>query len=179
MRKTILFALVAIGCLNSCNDKPADKPAGEVEKKTASMELLPMVVTEPIKAAFEAFSKKDVDGFTAGLAEDVRYFWSSGDSLIGKQAVKDYYSRRFALLDTITFTDHIFVPLQMYEPQSPNVPTGKWILHWANAHATYKNGKHINFWVHQVNHYNEAGMIDYQDQYLDRSQIAAATAGMK
>jgi hypothetical protein len=33
--------------------------------------------------------------------------------------------------------------------------------------------------MHNVNHVNDAGKIDVIDQFIDRGQIAAATAGMK
>jgi hypothetical protein len=47
------------------------------------------------------------------------------------------------------------------------------------VNAKYKNGKSINFWMHNVNHFNDAGKVDFIGQYIDRAPIAAATAGMK
>ena len=180
----LAFSLFLFSCSNgekkeAATEPPMTAPAtAEAEKKPADVELLDMSMAEPVKKGMIAFTNKDVDGMTALYADNVRYTWSSGDSLIGKQAVKDYYSGRIKLIDSISYSDFIFLPIKANVSQSQYAPTGKWMLDWAFAHVKYKNGKKINFWLHQVNHYNDAGMIDYVGQYIDRGQIAAATMGM-
>ncbi len=184
MKKTFLFAFIGSLLLFSCNNETKKEASGSettMDTKTTTkpmMELLDMSTTDGVKNSFDAFSRGDIDGFTAGMADNVRFTWSSGDSLIGKQAVKDYYNGRWKLIDSMSFTDHIFVPLMANEQQSQYAPAGKWVLHWAFAHPKYKNGKRINFWVHDVNHYNEAGKIDFIGQYIDRHQLMEATKGM-
>jgi len=150
----------------------------ETEKAPAAAELLDMSRAEPVKNGMMSFSKKDIDGMTAEYADDVRYFWSSGDSLIGKQAVKDYYSGRLKLIDTLTYSDFIFLPIKNNQPQSPVVQKGDYVLAWAFAHVKYKNGKKLDFWLHHVNHYNDAGKIDFVSQYIDRAPINEASKGM-
>jgi len=152
--------------------------AAETDKAPAGSELLDMSRAEPVKNGMMAFSTKNIDAMSAEYADNVRYFWSSGDSLIGKQAVKDYYSGRLKLIDTLTYSDFILLPIKVNQPQSASVQKGDHVLAWAFAHVKYKNGKKLDFWVHQVNHYNDAGKIDFVSQFIDRAPINEATKGM-
>ena len=79
------------------------------------------------------------------------------------------------MIDSLSFSDHIAVPLMARVQQSQAAPPGKWVLTWSFAHVKYKNGKRLNFWVHNVNHYNDAGKVDFVGQYLDRHPIIEAT----
>lgn len=185
--KKFLLAVVITALLASCNSekkeeaaKAADTATTEsaTEKKAAS-ELLDLSAGESVKQSFEAFAKGDVDGMAAGFADNIRYTWSSGDSLIGKQAVMDYYKGRLKLIDSVTVSEPIILPVQVNESQSKYAPTGKWVLYWAMLNVKYKNGKKINFWMHNVNHFNDAGKVDFVGQYMDRHQIIEATKGMK
>jgi SnoaL-like domain len=127
------------------------------------------------KASYAAFAKGDIDGMTADYDDNILYTWSGGDSLRGKKAVADYYKGRWELIKSLSFTDHIVLPIKVKVQQSPAAPLGKWVLHWAMVHVEYKNGKKLNFWVHNVNHYNDAGKVDFVGQYLDRSPLIEAT----
>jgi hypothetical protein len=188
--KKILSGFVISAILISCGGDKKDgemamgkdttmAAATETAKAPAGAELLEMSKADPVKKGMMAFSSKDIEGMTAEYADTVHYTWSSGDSLIGKQAVKDYYNGRLKLIDTLTYSDFILLPVKVNESQTPMAPTGDWVLAWAFAHVKYKNGKKLNFWVHQVNHYNSGGKIDFVGQYLDRAPINAATMGMK
>ncbi len=182
MKRNFIFAA---GCmlLLSCNNEKKDEAKMDdgnkttmsaADKKPAS-ELLDIGAGDAVKASYDAFSKGDVDGMTANYDDNIRYTWSGGDSLIGKQAVKDYYNGRWKLIETLKFSDHIILPVQVNESQSPAAPPGKWVLHWAKTDVTYKNGKKISFWVHNVNHYNDAGKVDFIGQYIDRHPLMEAT----
>lgn len=180
--KRILLGVVISVFIFACSDEKKDDAtvASETksdDKKTTD-ELLDMSETEGVRKSFDAFSKGDIDGFTAGLDDNVRFLWSSGDSLVGKQAVKDYYNARWKLIDSLHFSDHILVPIRANLKQSEHAPTGKWVLHWTFAHVKYKNGKKLDFWVHNVNHYNDAGKVDFLGQYLDRGPLMEATKDM-
>ena len=147
-------------------------------KKPAS-ELLDVSVGASVKSSFAAFSKGDIDGMSANYDENIRYTWSSGDSLVGKKAVQDYYKGRWKLIDSVTVSNEIVLPVQVNESQAPKyAPPGKWVLYWAMVNVKYKNAKKIQFWMHNVNHYNDAGKVDYIGQYIDRNQIMEATKGM-
>lgn len=183
--KKIIFGVFITAFLFACNDeKKDDKKTDETtsttkmadgDKKPAS-ELLDVSAGDGLKNSFMAFSKGDIDGMTAEYDDNIRYTWSGGDSLIGKQAVKDYYAGRWKLIESLTFSNHIVLPVQINESQAPEVaPPGKWVLHWAQAEVTYKNSKKITFWSHTVNHYNDAGKIDFVGMYMDRLPIMEAT----
>ena len=145
------------------------------DKKLAT-ELLDLSAADPLKKSFAAFSKGDVDGMSADYDDNIRYTWSGGDSLKGKQAVKDYYAGRWKLIQSLSVSNEIVLPLMINESQQPQyAPTGKWVLYWAMVDVTYKNGKKLNFWMHNVNHMNDAGKIDYVGQYIDRHPIMEAT----
>jgi hypothetical protein len=127
----------------------------------------------------EAFARADIDGMTANFDENIRYRWSSGDSLVGKKAVNDYYKGRWGLIDSLTITEPITLPVQVNVSQSKYVSTGKWILYWGLVSVKYKNQKKIQFWMHNVNHVNDAGKVDQISQYIDRAPIMKATEGLK
>jgi len=186
MRKILLGVIIST-FLVSCNTeqkedktKTDEATAGVAtsDKKPAS-ELLDLSEAESVKKSFEAFAKGDVEGMVANFADTVLYTWSSGDSLRGKNAVQDYYKGRWNFLESLSITEPIVLPIQVNESQSKFAPTGKWVLYWALVNASYKNGKKINFWMHNVNHFNDAGKVDFVDQYIDRHQIIEATKGMK
>lgn len=183
MKKIFLLA-TACAFLFACNnekkddkkmdDSPGTTTVSKDGKKPAS-ELLDLSVADPIKKSFAAFSKGDVDGMTADFDDNIRYTWSGGDSVIGKQAVKDYYTGRLKLIQSISFSNEIVLPIQVNESQSPAAPVGKWVLYWTMTDVTYKNGKNLKFWMHNVNHFNDAGKVDFVGQYMDRHPIMEAT----
>lgn len=177
--------LLATGCalLFACNNEKKDeKKMDDGTKTTVSSDgkkpasvLLDLSEADPIKKSFAAFAKGDVDGMTADFDDNIRYTWSGGDSLIGKQAVKDYYNGRLKLIQSISYSNDIVLPIQVNESQSPAAPVGKWVLYWTMTDVTYKNGKNLKFWMHSVNHFNDAGKVDFVGQYLDRHPIMEAT----
>ena len=182
MRKLFLIAAGSM-ILFACNDKKAEEPkttgTTTTEKKPAT-EILDLSAADPVTKSLAAFAKGDLDGMTADYADNVRYTWSSGDSAIGKQAVKDFYTGRWKLIKSISFSNDIKLPIQVNESQQPKVaPTGKWVLYWVQTDVEYKNGKKLTFWQHSVNHFNDAGKIDFVGLYLDRHPIMEATKGMK
>jgi len=186
MKKFLLGVMVSAFLL-SCNNEKKDEAtkaadstteASSTVKKAAS-ELLDLSAGESVKQAMEAFAKADIDGMTANFDDNIRYTWASGDSLIGKKAVQDYYKARWKLIDSFSVSEPIVLPIQVNESQSKYAPPGKWVLYWGMVNVKYKNGKKIGFWMHNVNHFNDAGKVDFIGQYIDRAPIAAATAGMK
>ena len=123
-----------------------------------------------------AFENKDVEAYTANMDDNIKFRWSGGDSLVGKQAVKDYYTARFSIIDNIKFSNPIFLPVMANaSPNGGATPGGKWMLNWYKVNVKYKNGKAIMFWVHNAMHYNDAGKVDESAQYIDRHPIMEAT----
>ena len=186
MRKLFLIAAGSM-ILFACNDKKSEEKKSDDAGKTMSSadkkpatEILDLSAADPIKNSLAAFAKGDLDGMTADYDDNVRYTWSSGDSAIGKKAVKEFYAGRWKLIDSISFSNDIKLPLRINESQQPQVaPPGKWVLYWVMTNVKYKNGKKLTFWQHSVNHFNDAGKIDFVGQYIDRYPIMEATKGMK
>ena len=179
LMKMLLFGVFCSSLLVSCKPEAKKEEAVVVPEKKPATELLDPSIADPLRKSSDAFSVGDIEGFTADFADNIRYNWSSGDSLSGKQAVKDYYTSRWKLIDSVKFNSHIFLPLQVNESPLKGVMTGKYIMQWSNVSIKYKNGKKISFWFHAVNHYNEAGKLDFLSQYMDRAPIMEATKGMK
>jgi hypothetical protein len=183
MKKIFMLATCCTLLFACNNEKKDDGKMDDGNKTTMSSgdkkpatELLDLSAADPLKKSFAAFSKADINGMSADYDDNIRYTWSSGDSLIGKQAVKDYYTGRWKLIDSLSVSNEIVLPIQVNESQQPQyAPAGKWVLYWAMVNVKYKNGKKIVFWMHNVNHMNDAGKIDFIGQYIDRHQIMEAT----
>ena len=182
MKKIIPVIFIA-AFLFACNNEEKKSETAATEVKTegetakAPVELImDSNFVNATKATMTAFQNKDVEGYTANMDDNIKFRWSNGDSLVGKQAVKDYYTGRFNIIDNISLSNPIFLPVMAN--QSPNggaTPGGKWMLSWYMVHVKYKNSKELNFWVHNAQHYNSAGKIDESAQYMDRHPIIEAT----
>ena len=179
--KKLLFGVFISALLIACGDKKdesttATEPTAATEQKKAPTEVLALSEADEVKAGFAALSKGDIDGMTASYGDNVRYLWSGGDSAVGKQAVKDYWTGRWKLIDSLNFSDVIVLPIRINESQNPQYAlVGKWVLAWNFSHVKYKNGKTLHFWVHTDFHYNDAGKVDQVIQYIDRHPIMEAT----
>jgi len=184
MKKFFLGVLVS-SILISCAEKAEQQPATETtsvstETKKPATELLDLNEADGVKAGLSAFTRGDIDGMTASFDDSVRYFFSGGDSLIGKQQVKDYYTGRWKLIDSVMYSETILLPVRINESQSPKYATvGKWVFSWNLAHVKYKNGKWLHFWIHTDYHYDDAGKVNTVVQFMDRHPIMQATKGMK
>lgn len=182
--KKILFGVFISAFFIACSDKAEEKPVStettvsSTDSEKTGDELLPVSEGDWAKTALAAFSKGDIEGMTANYEDNVLFQWSSGDSLRGKKAVQDYYQGRWKLIDSLSFSDHIILPVNMKVQQSSSAPIGKWTLVWSFAHVKYKNGKKLDFWVHNVYHHTSSGKIDFAGQYLDRHPIMEATKGL-
>jgi len=118
-----------------------------------------------------------VDTWLTAFSDNAKYYWSGGDSLIGKPAIADYWKNRYAkVIDSISFVDDIWTPLKINVPQKgPDAP-GVWLLSWYQVKIKYKNGQKLAFWVHTDLHYDSLDKIDVVVQYIDRAPINAALA---
>ena len=118
-----------------------------------------------------------MDTWLTAFADSAKYYWSGGDSLIGKPAIADYWKNRYAkVIDSISFVNDIWTPLKINESQrGPDAP-GVWLLSWYQVKVKYKNGQKLSFWVHTDLHYDSSDKIDIVVQYIDRAPINAALA---
>ena len=128
------------------------------------------------KKGLAALSAGDVEGWEAGYADNAVYLWNNGDSLAGKAAITAYWKkRRTEVIDSITFTNAIFLPIKVNQPQSVEAP-GIWLLGWYQTNAKYKTGKKMSQWIHTDMHFDANDKIDRVIMYLDRMPINAAMA---
>ena len=183
--KKFLFGVFISVFFISCAEKAEDKTTTETsapttETKKAATEVLDLSEADGVKAGIAALTKGDVNAMTTDYADNVAYRWSGGDSAIGKKAVIDYWTARWKVIDSLSFSEVVLLPIKINESQSPQYATlGKWVLGWTFTHVKYKNGKWLHFWVHTDYHYNDAGKVDAVVQYIDRHPIMEATKGMK
>jgi ketosteroid isomerase-like protein len=183
MRK-IFFGVICSLLLIACNNKPANDSGNEPTSVSSAgnkpaTEVLDLKEADVVKASFAALSKGDVDAMMTNYADDATHYWSAGDSAAGKTAIADYWKGRWKLIDSLTFSESIVLPIRINESQSPEyAPTGKWVLAWTFSHVKYKNGKKLDFWAHTDYYFNDAGKIATVIQYIDRAPIMEATKGL-
>ena len=188
MRK--IFILIS-GCMLmlACNnqqktDSDTKAASATTDSSTAKpqqqAEFADAKYVEMGKATLGAFEKGDVDAWLKDFADNAVFLWSSGDSLAGKQAITDYWkNRRANVIDSIKFSNDIWLPIKVNTPQrGPDIP-GVWLFSWYQVNVKYKNGKKLQFWVHNAYHFDANDKVDRSAQFIDRAPINAALAAKK
>ena len=121
----------------------------------------------------------DVDAFLTNFADNAVFVWNNGDSISGKPAITSYWiDRRANAIDTITFKNEAWLPIQANEPPS-HIAKGVWLFNWSAFNVSYANGKAVALNIHTVFHFDGSDKIDRVIQYLDRAPINAAMAAKK
>ena len=176
--------LLATGCcfLFACNNKPADQASPAATDTTAAKPAKPQPsefadprYAEIGKKNLSALSSGDVDGMLSAYAENARFNYSSGDSLVGKTAIARYWKdRRSKVIDSLTYENDIWLPIKINQSQKGPDRPGIWLLSWYQVHVKYKNGKKLTFWIHADNHFDSADKIDLTVEYIDRAPINKA-----
>ncbi len=162
-----------------CNDKPeaaAETPTAvpATEAKTAPAEFADAKYSEVGKKGLANLSSGDIDAWMGAYADNAVYVWNNGDSLVGKAAISEYWKkRRTESIETITFTNDIWLPIKVNQPQKTEAP-GVWLLGWYQVASKYKTGKNMSQWIHTLLHFNSEDKIDRVLQFLDRAPINAA-----
>jgi len=158
----------------------------KVKDEDSKMKMKPMEGMQPAefadmkyagigKKGLDELSRGDIDGWMTSFADNAVYLWNSGDSLVGKQAITDYWKKRRAdVIDSVTYSNHIFLPIKVNRPQSVEAP-GIWLLSWYRIDAKYKTGKRMTQWAHADMHFDAADKIDRVILYLDRAPINEAS----
>jgi hypothetical protein len=184
MYKLFFAGLLAVS-LVACGDKAGQPSGTEAEAvdtaSTATTEMAPVEFLDAkyieMGKRFTAnFTSENVDALVASYTDDARYYWSGGDSIVGKEAIAGYWKDRFAnVLESVTALNQVWLPVKVNQPQSVE-SAGNWLLGWIQFTAKYQSGKEITFWVHQDHHLNANDMIDQTITYVDRVPIQAASA---
>jgi hypothetical protein len=180
MKKILIIAsgcFILLACNNEQKTDADTKMASTTDSSAAKpqSEFADAKYTELGKQQLSKFESGDIDAWVNGFADDAVYAWSAGDSLAGKKAISDYWkNRRMNVIDSIKFSNDIWLPIKVNTPQrGPDLP-GVWLLSWYQVEAKYKNGKKLSFWVHNDFHYNDNDKVDRAVQYIDRAPINAA-----
>ena len=167
----VLFATIVYGCGNPkpAEETPAAAPADTTPKP---VEFADASYMDKGKAMFAAMTAGDMDKYMEVFADDAQYRWNSGDSLIGKPAINDFWRKRREALTTITFDEQIWLPVKVNQPQSIEAP-GIWLLGWAKVSVNYVNKTSMTQWMHWTIHFNDNNQVDAMHQYVDMAPINA------
>ena len=170
MKKLLLSAMCAVA-LTSCNKPAAKTPASATE---APVEFADAKYTEIGKKYVNDLAKGNMEGCSAAFADNAKYYWNNGDSIVGKPAIDKFWKdRRLNVIETLAFENDIWMPIQVNKPQQME-KAGVWLLEWSKVTAKYKGGGKMTQWMHLAYHFNEQGKIDEINHYLDRAPISNA-----
>ena len=172
----IYFLSVALfACNNSKTEADSVTVKDATDTKPMQSEFADAKYADIGKQMMQKFESGDIDSWVDMYADNAVYRWSSGDSLAGKKAISDYWkNRRSNVIDSIHFSNDIWLPLKVNEPQKGPDLKGNWLLSWYQVNAQYKGGKKLMFWVHTDYHFDANDKIDVAIQYIDMAPIKAA-----
>ncbi|MEP7323352.1 MAG: nuclear transport factor 2 family protein [Saprospiraceae bacterium] len=128
-----------------------------------------------IKNCQAAFSRGDIPTYMIPFADNAVYAWSNGDSLSGKQAISEYWTKRRDIhIDSVSYSNQIFLPMKFNQEEIFKA-SGIWVLNWYQVYAKYKaSGKTMTQWVHLDAHFNANDQIDRIIQYIDKAKVNEA-----
>lgn len=181
--KKLLGLIACSALLFACNNS---KTAENMEAKTDSgspvtesgdYELGDNKFVDIAKKGFRNLESGDIDSWMTGFADNAVYRWNNFDSLSGKAAIADYWKkRRTDVIDSMSLTGDIWLPIKVNKSQAPGHLTGNYALSWHQVYAKYKTGKSMTQRIHTVYHFDANDKIDRVSQYMDRAPINAAMA---
>jgi len=178
--KKVFIAFLLSGILLACNNSKTEADNTMVkdttDTKPQQAEFADAKYSEMGKQMMQKFESGDIDSWADMFAENAVYQWSAGDSVAGKNAILDYWKkRRMSVIDSIHFSNDIWLPIKVNQPQKgPDMP-GNWLLSWYQVDVKYKTGKKLGFWVHTDYHFDANDKVDRAIQYIDMAPIKAAT----
>ena len=172
-----LFVVLLISCKTDVTPKVTDV---EMKTDTASATLPPAEFADQkyadvVRNSLGSLSSGDIAAFSNSFSDNAVYAWNYGDSLAGKPAIVEYWTKRRAdVIETLQFSDMILLPVKVNTPQTVEGP-GVWVLVWHETTAKYKpTGKSMTQWIHSTIHFDANDKIDRWIQYVDRQLITQA-----
>ena len=174
--KKLIILLFGCALLWACNQPKPEPETPAEEVKPGPVEIGDSKFIDVSKESLNSLVSGNLDGFTNAFADDAKFFWNYGDSVVGKAAIVEYWKeRRNNVIDTLIMSEDVWLVINANESPGANVPTGTWVFGWYTATAKYKaTGKSMTQSIHQAGHFNQSGKIDIMYQYLDRALIQAA-----
>jgi hypothetical protein len=122
------------------------------------------------------FQNGNIEGWAGMFANNVVFYYSGGDSLVGKKALIDYWTNRRAnVIESLKISNDIWLPVKVNKPQQTQDVPGVWLFHWHQFDTKYKNGNTLTGWVHTAFHFDDNEKVDRAVQFLDRAPIQAAS----
>ncbi len=179
MKKLMLLAIsvsLFVACTTEIKHEKKNEPSA-VEVKPQPAEFADMKYAEIGKKMIASLSAGDMAGYLSAYSDNAVYQFNNGDSLAGKAAISEYWTkRRTEFLDSLLFSNEIWLPVKVNQPQSVEAP-GVWLLAWYQVNAKYKTtGKRMVQWMHLDFHFDASDKIDRVVHYVDRVPINAAMA---
>ncbi|MEJ1239266.1 hypothetical protein WBG78_14110 [Chryseolinea sp. T2] len=172
-----VVVIVCLVVMTACAKREESAPAPVAETKPQPTEFADPKFVDIGKKALADLNANNLDGFMTNFSENSRYYFSAGDSLIGKAAISAFWKDRFSsLVESAQFYDDIWTPLKVNVSQSRSDLPGVWLLCWYRVNVTYKNGAKLNYAVHTDFHFDGSDKIDLTVLYMDRAPIVAALA---
>jgi len=175
MKRFLIFAIPLFIACNAGEESKTD--AADVAPQTEaqdSLVVLPSSSTDNARKAVEGYVAGNMDAFRENMSEDIRlYHPAAGDSLLGLQAVVDYYSKRRSEAESIQLLDPIFLGVR--NNVGLNVMPGDWIMSWYRFQIKYKSGKSVELPIHTVQHLNASGKTDMMAMYYDLHRVMEAS----
>lgn len=162
--------------LYACQPAATDSaPAEEAQSTPPPAEFADAKYADLARKSIATLGSGDVAGWLNGFADNAVYNWNYGDSLVGKAAIAEYWTkRRTEVIESMKFSEEIYLPVKVNQPQATEA-AGVWALCWYRVDATYKTGKSMTQYIHTALHFDSNDKVDILIQYLDRASIAAAT----
>jgi hypothetical protein len=178
MRILSLFAvcLLLAGCKKETTAETTDVTPAASEKTNADApaEFADAKYTEIGKKAMAAMASGDMDAWMSNYADNAKYFWNGGDSLVGKPAIDKFWrDRRGNVIESLSYKNDIWLPIKVNKPQATE-QSGVWLLAWYEVTAKYKGGSSMTQWMHFDYHFDANDKIDRVVHYVDRLPVREA-----
>lgn len=161
------FFILLASCTNPETAEPAMVKAAATNA-TRDIEMGDQRLAHAVKQMNEDFQKGNMEAWLRRYTEDAVFVFSCGDSLVGREAIAQYWKeRRHRLMDTIEMSSEVLLPVSINTPTANQYKKGNWLLNWYQVHVRFQNKEELSFLVHVDHHFDSAGLIDRSIQYMD------------
>jgi hypothetical protein len=184
--KNLIFSLALGALFYACSgtgsqestETTTETPAQAAPEEPQSVSVVSDTkYVEMAQKGLAAMTAQSIEDFTASFTDQSMYIFNAGDTLKGLETIKGYWSERMKVIDEISFSNEVWLTVEVSENNSQNVVPGVWLLAWFNVDATYTSGGSMNQNIHTLYHFTENDEIDVIIQYLDRVPIMQAQEG--
>lgn len=168
--KTIPFMLLFV--VAACTQTQQSNAEADASPEPEPIEIGDNRLVDYAMEGLQAMSDQSSEAFVSRFTDDAVYIFNAGDTIKGKAAIQAYWQGRMDVIEAISFDNHLWLPVTVNE--SPDVPTGDWLLAWFKVDASYTSGGSMSQWIHTTYHFTANDEIDMIIQYLDRVPIMQA-----